>query len=148
MWRWRGSPNNFFRHRLSCFAHFAERKPVLTLPFLDSVLEFRTIYGGYEQSKNIVVVPSRRASLHRPPESIPWLLKGSRQPESRGFRIVPICPNLSRAVAIDVLFSINFAVVFDFMYFHFRPSKAKWIGDVLTNRQNAANHLQRFFFGL
>ncbi len=25
------------------------------------------------------------------------------------------------------------------------PSKAKWIGDVLTNRQNAANYLQRFF---
>ncbi len=40
---------------------------------------------------------------------------------------------------------INFAVVFDFMYFRFRPSKAKWIGDVLTNRQNATNYLQRFF---
>jgi hypothetical protein len=34
-------------------------------------------------------------------------------------------PNLSRAAAIDVLFSINFAVVFDFMYIRFRPSKAK-----------------------
>ena len=70
--------------------------------------------------------------------------KGSRQPESRGVRNVLICPNLSRTAAIDVLFSINFAVVFDFMYFRFRPSKAKWIGDVLTNRQNAANYLQRF----
>ncbi len=34
-------------------------------------------------------------------------------------------PNLSRTVAIDVLFSINSAVVFDFMYFRFCPSKAK-----------------------
>jgi hypothetical protein len=34
-------------------------------------------------------------------------------------------PNLSRTVAIDVLFSINSAVVFDLMYFRFRPSKAK-----------------------
>ncbi len=35
--------------------------------------------------------------------------------------------------------SFNFAVVFDCMYFRFRPSKAKSIGNVLTNRQNAAN---------
>jgi hypothetical protein len=35
------------------------------------------------------------------------------------------CPNLARTAAIDVLFSINFAVVFDFMYFRFCPSKAK-----------------------
>jgi hypothetical protein len=53
------------------------------------------------------------------------LLKGSRQPESRGVRNVSICPNLPLTAAIDVLFSINFAVVFDFIYFHFRPSKAK-----------------------
>jgi hypothetical protein len=32
---------------------------------------------------------------------------------------------MSRTAAIDVLFSFNFAVVFDFMYFRFRPSKAK-----------------------
>ncbi len=56
------------------------------------------------------------------------------------------CPNLARTAAIDVLFSINFDVVFDFMYFRFRPSKAKLIGDVLTNKQNTANYLQRFFF--
>ncbi len=71
--------------------------------------------------------------------------KGSRQPESRGVRNVSICPNLSRTAGIDVLFSINSAVVFDFIYFRFRPSKAKWIGNVLTNRQNTANYLQRFF---
>ncbi len=35
------------------------------------------------------------------------------------------CPNLSQTAAIDVLFSINFAIVFDFTYFRFRPSKAK-----------------------
>jgi hypothetical protein len=66
--------------------------------------------------------------------------------ESRGARNVSICPNLSRTAAINVLFSINFAVVFDFMYFRFRPSKEKLIGNVLTNRQNAANYLQHFFF--
>jgi hypothetical protein len=32
---------------------------------------------------------------------------------------------LSRIAAIDVIFSINFAVVFDLTYFRFRPSKAK-----------------------
>ncbi len=57
-----------------------------------------------------------------------------------------ICPNLARTVAIEVRFSINLAVVFDFIYFRFRPSKAKWIGNVLPNRQNAENYLQRFFF--
>jgi hypothetical protein len=41
-----------------------------------------------------------------------YLLKGSRQPESRGVRNVSICPILSRTAAIDVLFSINFAVIF------------------------------------
>ncbi len=51
--------------------------------------------------------------------------KGSRQPESRGVRNVSICPNLSRTAAMDVFFSINFAVVFDFIYFRFRPSKEK-----------------------
>ncbi len=52
---------------------------------------------------------------------------------------MPKVNNMSLTAAIDVLFSLNFAVVFDFMYFHFRPSKAKSIGNVLTNRQNAAN---------
>ncbi len=51
--------------------------------------------------------------------------KGSRQPEKRGVRNVSNDHNLSRIAAIDVLFSINFAVVFDFIYFRFRPSKAK-----------------------
>ncbi len=46
---------------------------------------------------------------------------------------------MSLTAAIDVLFSVNFDVVFDFMYFRFRPSNAKSIGNVLTNRQNAAN---------
>ncbi|MFN9902559.1 MAG: hypothetical protein ACK55Z_28015 [bacterium] len=32
------------------------------------------------------------------------------------------------------------------MYFRFRPSKAKSIGDVLMNRQNAAKYLLRFLF--
>ncbi len=54
--------------------------------------------------------------------------------------------NLSQTAAIDVLFSINFAVVFDLIYFRFRPSEAKWIGNVLPNRQNAVNYFQRFFF--
>jgi hypothetical protein len=54
-------------------------------------------------------------------------------------QMVPICIGTS---AIDVLLSINFAVVFDFMYFRFRPSKAKSIGNVLTNRQNSAKRVQ------
>ncbi len=66
------------------------------------------------------------------------LLKGSRKPESRGVGNVSICPNFARTAAVDVLFSIDFAVVFDFIYFRFRPSKAKWIGNVLPNRWNAA----------
>jgi hypothetical protein len=32
-------------------------------------------------------------------------------------------PNMSWTAAIDVLFSIHFAVVFDFIYFRFRPIK-------------------------
>jgi hypothetical protein len=32
---------------------------------------------------------------------------------------------LARTAAIEVRFSLNFAVVFDFIYFRFRPSKAK-----------------------
>jgi hypothetical protein len=55
----------------------------------------------------------------------PPKLKGSRQPERRGVRNVSNDHNLSRTAAIDVLFSFNFAVVFDFIYFRFRPSKAK-----------------------
>jgi hypothetical protein len=44
-------------------------------------------------------------------------------------------------VAIKVYFSFNFAGVFDFRLFPVPPSKAKSIGDVLTNRQiDAPNH--------
>ncbi len=66
-------------------------------------------------------------------------VKGTRQWESRGVWNVSICPNLARTAAIKVCLPFNFAVVFDFTYFRFCPSKAKSIGDVLTNRQNAAN---------
>ncbi len=73
-------------------------------------------------------------------------LKGSRQRERRGFGKVSNIRSMSRTGAIEVLFSFNFAVVFDFKYFRFRPSKAKWIGDVLTIRQNAANTCSVSFF--
>jgi hypothetical protein len=43
---------------------------------------------------------------------------------STGVRKVPICPNLARTAAIEVRFSTNFAVLFNFTYFRFRPSKA------------------------
>jgi hypothetical protein len=46
--------------------------------------------------------------------------------------------NGSRTVAIEVCFSINFAVVFDFQLFPVPPSKGKSMGDVLTNRQTTA----------
>jgi hypothetical protein len=52
--------------------------------------------------------------------------------------------NMSRTMAIDVLFSFYFDVVFDFMYFRFRPSKAKRIGNVQTNWRNAA--IRSMFF--
>ncbi len=44
--------------------------------------------------------------------------------------------------------SLNFAVVFDFVYFRFRPSKAKSIGRpyVLMYKQNAALGSTFFFF--
>jgi hypothetical protein len=57
---------------------------------------------------------------------------------------VPICPNLARTTAIEVRFSINFAVGFNFTYFRFRPSNAKWIGDVLPNRRNTT--IRSMFF--
>ncbi len=46
--------------------------------------------------------------------------------------------NGSWTMAIKVCFSFNFTFVFDFNLFPVPPSKAKSIGDVLTNRQNAA----------
>jgi hypothetical protein len=49
-------------------------------------------------------------------------LKGSRYRERRGFGKVPNVYNMSLTAAINVLFSVNFAVVFDFTYFRF-PSK-------------------------
>ncbi len=52
-------------------------------------------------------------------------LKGSRQPESRGAWNMSNSPNLARTAAIEVRFSLNFDVAFDFTYFRFRPSKAK-----------------------
>ncbi len=72
-------------------------------------------------------------------------LKGSRQWESRGVGNVPNCPNLARTAAIDVLLSINFAVVLYLIYFRFRPSKAKWIGNFLPNRRNATIRSMFFF---
>jgi hypothetical protein len=53
--------------------------------------------------------------------------------------------NGSQTVAIKVCFSFNFAVVFDFQLFPVPPSKAKSIGDVLTNRQNVATWYMVFF---
>ena len=55
---------------------------------------------------------------------------------------MPNVHNMSLTAAIDVLFSVNFADVFDLMYFRFCPSKAKSRGNVLTNRQNAAKRVQ------
>jgi hypothetical protein len=42
---------------------------------------------------------------------------------------------LSRTAAIDVLFSINSAVVFGFIYFCFRPSKANSAEELRMLRQ-------------
>ncbi len=98
----------------------------------------------------VAVPPKDHSSYHRgnikQGSVVLPVIKGSRQPESRGVWNMSNCPNLARTAVIEVRFSLNFAVVFDFMYFCFRPSKAKWIGDVLTNRYNAANYLQHSFF--
>ncbi len=61
---------------------------------------------------------------------------------------MPNVHNMSLTATIDVLFSVNFAVVFDFIYFRFRPSKAKWIGNGLPNRQKAAIRSMVFFSSL
>ncbi len=74
-----------------------------------------------------------------------WL-KGSRQWESWGVWNVSVCPNLARTSAIEVCLPFNFAVVFDFTYFLFPPSKAKWIGNVLPNRRNAAIRSMFFYY--
>jgi hypothetical protein len=50
----------------------------------------------------------------------------------------------SLIVAIEVCFSFNFAVVFDFQLFPAPPSKAKSIGNVLMNRQKS--NLEHGFF--
>ncbi len=44
-----------------------------------------------------------------------------------------------RIVAIDVLLSYNFGVVFNFNVFPFPPSKAHFLDKVPMNRQNVAN---------
>ncbi len=51
----------------------------------------------------------------------------------------------SQTVAMEVCFPFKFAIVFDFIHFRFRPSKAKSIGNVLTNRQSAALGSMIFF---
>ncbi len=54
---------------------------------------------------------------------------------------MPNVHNMSLTAAIDVLFSVNFAVVFDFMYFRFRPSKAKSIGNVPPRGKEGSRNL-------
>ena len=70
--------------------------------------------------------------------------KGSRLPERRGAGKVAIDRHWSRAATIEVCLLLNFDVVFDFKYFCFRPSKAKFIGNFLTNRQNTAHRFNFF----
>jgi hypothetical protein len=45
--------------------------------------------------------------------------------------------NKSLTAPIEVCLPLYFAVVFDFIYFRFRPSKAQSIGNVCINRQSA-----------
>ena len=73
-------------------------------------------------------------------------LKGSLQWEPRGVRKVAYIWYRSQIVAIEVCLYFTFAVIFDFKYFRFRPSKAKWIGNGLPNRRNAAKRSMFFFF--
>jgi hypothetical protein len=73
-----------------------------------------------------------------------FLVKGSLQWEPRGVRKVAYIRHRSQTVAIEVFLPSNFAVVFDFTYFCIHPSKSKWIGNVLPNRQNAA--IRSMFF--
>ncbi len=56
---------------------------------------------------------------------------------------MPNVHNMSLTAVIDVLFSVNFAVIFDFMYFRFRPSKAKSIGNVLQNSKTRQRGLKK-----
>ncbi len=52
----------------------------------------------------------------------------------------------SRTLAIKVCLSFNFAVVFNYNVFPFRPRKSKLVGDVLMGRQNVATMYMFFFF--
>jgi hypothetical protein len=77
--------------------------------------------------------------------SIPLKVVGNeKEGGSRRWQMIGLGlrPRRSRFVCIIILPH----VVFDFMYFRFRPSKAKWIGNVLTIRQNEAKYLLRFLF--
>jgi hypothetical protein len=72
------------------------------------------------------LVPGVTKCIWEPVSVVQWNgLKGSRQPESRGIWNMSNCPNLARTAVIEVRFSLNFAIVFDFTYFRFHPSKAK-----------------------
>ena len=55
---------------------------------------------------------------------------------------VPIWLRPRRSMFVSL---INFGVIFDFIYFRFRPSKAKLIGNVLPSRQNTAIEIYVFF---
>jgi hypothetical protein len=62
-----------------------------------------------------------------------------------GVRKVAYIRYRSQTVAIEVCLPFNFAVVFDFIHFRFRPTKAKSIGNVLKNWQSAALRFMVFF---
>ncbi len=48
-----------------------------------------------------------------------------------------------RTEVIDVLLSFNFAVVFNFNVFRFRPSKPQFLGDFSMNKKKAAKKIVR-----
>ncbi len=141
------SPAEILRNIFYCslsFLFWARICKRLRSPGIDSA-SLRIAWRAGTTNRVIIVMARQdtKAGWIESMESIPGLLKGSRQRESREAGNVSNCPNLPRTSAIDQ--SINFAVVFDFAYFRFRPSTAKWIGIVLPNRRNAVIRSMFFF---
>ncbi len=98
--------------------------------------EIQTRNWDAENGGSIIEDGSVRLGYSRNPHSVLKVVGNEKEWGSGRCQTFTI---LYVSAAIDVLFSLNFAVVFDFIYFHFRPRKAKSIGDVLTNRQNVAH---------
>jgi hypothetical protein len=76
-------------------------------------------------------------------QRVPLKVVGNQKVGGSGMcQSVPICLGPRRSMFFSLS---NFAVIFDFIYVRFCPSKAKWIVNVIPNRRNAAIRSMFFF---